>query len=91
MLWNIEPAHISDRRAECYLYPKTPEDDRVVHLLSERQETPHLVVADRQAVTSPSWLLQSGVGAASTFFVRAMAGKNRAFGDMNGEPIPDRK
>lgn len=86
-MWNTMPAHTHDRRTECYLYFDLPEDARVVHLLGERAETRHLVVADRQAVISPSWSLHSGVGTSSYSFVWAMAGENQWFDDMDAAPI----
>jgi 4-deoxy-L-threo-5-hexosulose-uronate ketol-isomerase len=88
-MWNTMPAHTHDRRTECYLYFDVPEDARVVHLMGEREETRHLLVADRQAVISPSWSLHSGVGSAAYSFVWAMAGENQAFDDMDAAPITD--
>lgn len=88
-MWNTMPAHTHDRRTECYLYFDVPEDARVIHLLGERDETRHLVVADRQAVISPSWSLHSGVGTAAYSFVWAMAGENQAFDDMDAAPVTD--
>ncbi|TCL86090.1 MULTISPECIES: 5-dehydro-4-deoxy-D-glucuronate isomerase [unclassified Rathayibacter] len=88
-MWNTMPAHTHDRRTECYLYFDLPEDARVIHLLGERQETRHLVVADRQAILSPSWSLHSGVGTAAYSFVWAMAGENQAFDDMDAAPVKD--
>jgi 4-deoxy-L-threo-5-hexosulose-uronate ketol-isomerase len=88
-MWNTMPAHTHDRRTECYLYVDVPEDARVIHLLGERDETRHLVVADRQAVISPSWSLHSGVGTAAYSFVWAMAGENQAFDDMDPAPVTD--
>lgn len=88
-MWNTMPAHTHDRRTECYLYFDLPEDARVVHLMGERQETRHLLVADRQAVISPSWSLHSGVGTAAYSFVWAMAGENQAFDDMDAAPVTD--
>ncbi|MBN9178172.1 MAG: 5-dehydro-4-deoxy-D-glucuronate isomerase [Microbacterium sp.] len=90
-MWNTMPAHTHDRRTECYLYFDVPEDARVIHLLGEREETRHLVVADRQAVISPSWSLHSGVGTAAYSFVWAMAGENQAFDDMDAAPVTDLK
>ncbi|MFK4791739.1 5-dehydro-4-deoxy-D-glucuronate isomerase [Microbacterium sp. ZW T5_56] len=90
-MWNTMPAHTHDRRTECYLYFDLPEDQRVVHIMGERVETRHLMVADRQAVISPSWSLHSGVGSASYSFVWAMAGENQAFDDMDAAPIVDLK
>jgi 4-deoxy-L-threo-5-hexosulose-uronate ketol-isomerase len=88
-MWNTMPAHTHDRRTECYLYFDLPDDARVIHLLGERDETRHLVVADRQAIISPSWSLHSGVGTAAYSFVWAMAGENQAFDDMDAAPVSD--
>ena len=86
-MWNTMPAHTHDRRTECYLYFDVAPDARVIHLLGEPSETRHLVVADRQAVISPSWSIHSGVGTASYSFVWAMAGENQSFDDMDGAPV----
>lgn len=86
-MWNTMPAHTHDRRTECYLYFGLPEDARVVHLLGEPTETRHLVVADRQAVISPSWSIHSGVGTSAYSFVWAMAGENQRFDDMDSAPV----
>ena len=88
-MWNTMPAHTHDRRTECYLYFDLPEDARVIHLMGEREETRHLVVADRQAVISPSWSLHSGVGTSAYTFIWAMAGENQAFDDMDAAPVTD--
>ncbi|NKY09684.1 5-dehydro-4-deoxy-D-glucuronate isomerase [Cellulomonas hominis] len=85
-MWNTMPAHTHDRRTECYLYFDVAEDARVIHLMGEPTETRHLVVADRQAVISPSWSVHSGVGTAAYSFVWAMAGENQAFDDMDAVP-----
>ncbi len=87
--WNTMPAHTHDRRTECYLYFGLPEADRIVHLLGEPDETRHLLVADRQAVISPSWSIHSGVGTSAYSFVWAMAGENQAFADMDGVDVKD--
>jgi 4-deoxy-L-threo-5-hexosulose-uronate ketol-isomerase len=85
-MWNTMPAHTHDRRTECYLYFDLLADARVVHLMGEPTETRHLLVADRQAVISPSWSLHSGVGTAAYAFVWAMAGENKSFDDMDAVP-----
>ncbi|MEV7972611.1 5-dehydro-4-deoxy-D-glucuronate isomerase [Cellulomonas sp. NPDC089187] len=85
-MWNTMPAHTHDRRTECYLYFNLPEDARVIHLLGEPEETRHLVVADRQAIISPSWSIHSGVGTSAYSFVWAMAGENQEFTDMDPAP-----
>lgn len=86
-MWNTMPAHLHERRTECYLYFGVPDDARVIHLMGQPAETRHLVVADRQAVISPSWSLHSGVGTASYSFVWAMAGENQSFDDMDPAPV----
>lgn len=85
-MWNTMPAHTHDRRTECYLYFDLPEDARVIHLLGQPTETRHLVMADRQAVISPSWSIHSGVGTSAYSFVWAMAGENQTFDDMDAAP-----
>jgi 4-deoxy-L-threo-5-hexosulose-uronate ketol-isomerase len=87
--WNTMPAHTHDRRTECYLYFGLPESERIVHLLGEPDETRHLLVADRQAIISPSWSIHAGCGTSSYSFVWAMAGENQAFGDMDGVDVQD--
>jgi 4-deoxy-L-threo-5-hexosulose-uronate ketol-isomerase len=82
-MWNTMPAHTHDRRTECYLYYDLPSDARVIHLLGEPTQTRHLVVADRQAVISPSWSVHSGVGTSAHSFIWAMAGENQEFTDMD--------
>jgi len=86
-MWNTMPAHTHDRRTECYLYCDVAADARVIHLLGVPTETRHLVVADRQAVISPSWSIHSGVGTAAYSFVWAMAGENQSFEDMDAAPV----
>lgn len=83
-MWNTMPAHTHDRRTECYLYFDLPDEARVVHLLGEPAETRHMVVANREAIISPSWSVHSGVGTSAYSFVWAMAGENQAFDDMDG-------
>ncbi|MNW69027.1 4-deoxy-L-threo-5-hexosulose-uronate ketol-isomerase [compost metagenome] len=57
--------------------------------MGSAEETRHLVVADRQAVISPSWSLHSGVGTAAYSFVWAMAGENQSFDDMDAVPVTE--
>jgi 4-deoxy-L-threo-5-hexosulose-uronate ketol-isomerase len=88
-MWNTLPAHTHDRRMEAYLYFDVPADARVVHLMGERTETRHLIMANEQAVISPSWSIHSGVGTRAYSFVWAMAGENQAFDDMDPADITD--
>lgn len=86
-MWNTMPAHTHDRRMEAYLYFDLPEDARIIHLMGEPTQTRLLVVANEEAVISPSWSVHSGVGSASYSFVWAMAGENQSFDDMDGVAI----
>ena len=52
--------------------------------MGEPTQTRHIVVANQEAVISPSWSVHSGVGSASYSFVWAMAGENQSFDDMDG-------
>lgn len=82
-VWNTMPAHIHDRRMEAYLYWGMSEEARVLHLMGEPQETRHLMVADEQAVISPSWSIHSGAGIGEYTFIWAMAGDNVDYTDMD--------
>jgi len=86
-MWNTMPAHTHDRRTEAYLYFDLPPEGRIIHLMGEPTETRHIVVANLEAVISPSWSVHSGVGSASYSFVWAMAGENQSFDDMDGFAI----
>ncbi|MFP5417308.1 MAG: 5-dehydro-4-deoxy-D-glucuronate isomerase [Actinomycetes bacterium] len=88
-MWNTMPAHTHDRRMEAYLYFDVADDARVVHLMGHPEETRHLVVANEQAVISPSWSIHSGVGTRAYAFVWAMAGENQDFDDMDHKAITE--
>ena len=88
-MWNTMPAHTHDRRMEAYLYFDVADDARVVHLMGDPDETRHLIVANEQAIISPSWSIHSGVGTKAYAFVWAMAGENQDFDDMDHKTIAD--
>jgi 4-deoxy-L-threo-5-hexosulose-uronate ketol-isomerase len=82
-VWNTWPCHTHERRMEVYLYFNMAEATRVFHLHGQPNETRHIVVANEQAVISPSWSIHSGVGTGAYTFIWAMAGENQTFDDMD--------
>lgn len=85
--WNTMPPHTHERRMEVYLYFDMAEDTRVFHLMGPEDETRHIVVANRQAVISPSWSIHSGAGTGAYTFCWGMGGENQTFEDMDGIAI----
>jgi 4-deoxy-L-threo-5-hexosulose-uronate ketol-isomerase len=68
---------------EIYMYFDLPEDARVFHIMGRPEETRHVVVADGQAVISPSWSIHCGVGTSAYTFCWGMGGENQVFDDMD--------
>jgi 4-deoxy-L-threo-5-hexosulose-uronate ketol-isomerase len=83
-VWNTYPPHTHERRMEVYLYFGMAEATRVFHLHGQPLETRHIVMANEQAVISPSWSIHSGVASGPYSFVWGMAGENQTFDDMDG-------
>lgn len=90
-VWNTMPTHTHERRMEVYLYFNIPEEDYVLHLMGQPQETRHLVVRNEEAVISPSWSIHAGVGTRNYTFIWGMCGENKTFTDMDHVPITELK
>ena len=82
-VWNTYPPHTHERRMEVYLYFNMDATTRVFHMHGQPMETRHIVMANEQAIISPSWSIHSGVGSGSYSFVWGMAGENQTFDDMD--------
>ena len=90
-VWNTMPSHTHERRMEAYFYFDMEPDTRIIHLMGQPNETRHLVVANEQAVLSPSWSIHSGVGTGTYTFIWGMCGENITFTDMDSIAMADLK
>jgi 4-deoxy-L-threo-5-hexosulose-uronate ketol-isomerase len=88
-VWNTMPPHTHTRRSEIYLYFDMTPSQRVMHFMGAPRETRHIVVANAQAIISPSWSLHCACGTAAYTFCWGMGGENQAFDDMDAAPIEE--
>jgi 4-deoxy-L-threo-5-hexosulose-uronate ketol-isomerase len=86
-VWNTLPPHTHTRRSEIYLYFDLGSQRRTMHFMGLPQQTRHLIVADRQAVISPSWSIHCGCGTGAYTFCWGMGGENQTFDDMDPAPV----
>ena len=86
-VWNGISGNLHERRSEACLYFGLRPDQRVFHYMGEPEETRHLVVANEEAVLSPAWSIQAGVGTTNYAVIWASAGENVDDSDIEAVPL----
>ena len=76
--WNTMPPQMHKSRSEIRLYFEMRAEDRVLHLIGPPAETRHIVVANKQAVVTPSWSVHAGVGTSNYIFCWSRGGEHPA-------------
>jgi 4-deoxy-L-threo-5-hexosulose-uronate ketol-isomerase len=80
-VWNTMPCHLHQLRMEAYFYFEIPEDQAVLHLMGQPDETRHLWIHNDECALSPSWSIHSASGTTNYCFIWGMAGSDS---DMDG-------
>ena len=90
-VWNTMPAHTHMRRMEAYFYYNLPENQKILHVMGEPQETRPIWLNNEQAVISPQWSIHCAAGTSNYTFIWGMAGENLIYTDMQVVKIPSIK
>lgn len=86
-VWNTMPTHVHDRRMEAYYYFDVPQNQKIIHIMGQPNETKHLVVSNDEAIISPPWSIHSGCGTSNYGFIWGMAGENFIYTDIDAVNI----
>jgi len=77
---------------ETYLYFDIHDvDTKVLHMMGKPDEIKTLVVANEQAIISPSLSIHSGVGTSYYTFIWAMCGEKITYADMDAVSMAELK